>query len=178
MRGVAGASEPCVLKARAHLASKRKFGIVRPGVLRRANPAEADMIAGWHPIATDEVLDWWRGEDVDPWVMVDADDRPVAYGELWLDPDEDEVELARLIVAPELRRRGLGQQLTRALMAKAAATGLGLTMLRTDPDNEAAIGCYLACGFTPLGPEESAEWNVGQRREWYWMTLPRPSPRS
>jgi hypothetical protein len=40
------------------------------------------------------------------------------------------------------------------------------------PDNAVAIGCYLACGFEPLSTEESAVWNEGQRREWYWMRLP------
>jgi hypothetical protein len=30
------------------------------------------------------------------------------YGELWLDTDEDEVELARLIVPPDRRHQGLG----------------------------------------------------------------------
>jgi GNAT superfamily N-acetyltransferase len=54
-----------------------------------------------------EVLDWWDVPDVEPWVTVEPDDQLIAYGELWTDEEEDEVELARLIVAPELRGRGL-----------------------------------------------------------------------
>ena len=52
----------------------------------------------WHPIAIDEVLAWWNTADVEPWVMVDAAGDLVGYGEIWVDAEEDEVELARLIV--------------------------------------------------------------------------------
>jgi len=141
--------------------------------LRRPTSRDADAIAGWHPIATSEVLGWWEVADVEPWVMDESDGVLIAYSELWLDAEEDEVELARLIVAPERRGRGFGKLLVQALMHKAHATDLATTMLRVEPDNEIAIGCYLACGFEPLGSEESAKWNEGQRREWFWMRLPR-----
>ncbi len=128
------------------------------------------MIAAWHPIPSAEVIGWWEDPDVRPFVMLGADGEPVGYGEIWLDSEEDEVELARLILPAELRGRGFGQRLVRLLEAKADTTGLALTMLRVEPDNDRAIRCYLACDFERLGPEESAEWNKGQRREWVWMT--------
>jgi ribosomal protein S18 acetylase RimI-like enzyme len=140
--------------------------------MRRPTAEDVDTIAAWHPIARDEVLGWWQPAYVRPWVMVDEAGALVAYGELWVDDEEDEVELARLIVAPELRGRGLGKRLTIVLTAMARETGLKTTMLRVEPDNEVAIRCYRACGFEPLDPEEAAVWNEGQRREWYWMRLP------
>ena len=140
--------------------------------LRRTADDDVELIAGWHPMPPAEVLEWWQPDYVHPWLMLDAEGGPVAYGELWIDDDEDEVELARLIVDPHLRGRGLGKQLTRALMSKAADTGLATTMLRVVPDNAVAIGCYLACGFEALSADESVVWNEGQRREWYWMRLP------
>jgi ribosomal protein S18 acetylase RimI-like enzyme len=142
-------------------------------VLRRPRPDEVDTIAGWHPIDRDEVLGWWALDDVEPWVLVDADDRLLAYGELWLDADEDEVELARLIVDPAIRGRGHGKQLTRDLMAEAARTELAVIMLRTTEDNEVAIHCYLACGFTRLSAAEEAEWNVGHPPHTHTNQLPR-----
>ena len=143
-------------------------------MLRRPRPDEVDTIAAWHPVPSDEVLGWWEPDYVDSWVMVDGDGRLIAYGELWVDEEEDEVELARLIVDPALRGNGHGKRLTQELMAKAAGTDLTTTMLRTTPDNLVAIGCYLACGFVRLSPEEEIEWNQGQRRDWVWMILPRP----
>jgi RimJ/RimL family protein N-acetyltransferase len=145
----------------------------RGAELRRPTPEDVDVIAGWHPISAAEVRGWWEVADVEPWVMDAPDGVLTAYGELWLDAEEDEVELARLIVAPERRGRGFGTLLVRALISKAEATGLATTMLRVDPDNEIAIACYRGCGFEPLGPEESATWNEGQRRAWFWMRLPR-----
>jgi [ribosomal protein S18]-alanine N-acetyltransferase len=145
------------------------------GVLRSPRSDEVDTIADWHPIAADEVRGWWELDYVRPWVLLDEEDRLVGYGELWVDPEEDEVELARLIVDPARRGRGLGKQLTYELMAKAAEAELATTMLRTTPDNVVAIGCYLACGFVRLSPEEEAEWNEGQRRAWVWMVLPPPA---
>ena len=143
-------------------------------MLRRPRPDEVDTIAAWHPVPGDEVRGWWEPDYVDSWVMVEGDGRLIAYGELWVDEEEDEVELARLIVDPALRGNGHGKRLTQGLMTKAADTDLTTTMLRTTPDNLVAIGCYLACGFVRLSPEEEIEWNQGQRRDWVWMILPRP----
>jgi ribosomal protein S18 acetylase RimI-like enzyme len=142
-----------------------------PSRLRRATELDIDRIAGWHPMPAAEVLGWWDDPDVVPWVLLGGDGEPVGYGELWLDPAEDEVELARLIIAPDQRGRGLGTLLTQLLIAEAATTGLATTMLRVMPDNIIAINCYLGCGFEQLGPEESAIWNEGQRLEWVWMVL-------
>jgi ribosomal protein S18 acetylase RimI-like enzyme len=141
--------------------------------LRRPTSQDVNAIARWHPIDPSVVREWWGVADVEPWVMDAPDGVLTAYGELWLDALEDEVELARLIVAPERRGQGFGKLLVHALLRRAQLTDLATTMLRVEPDNEIAIGCYLACGFEPLGPTESAEWNVGQRRDWFWMRLPR-----
>ncbi len=139
------------------------------GTLRRATADDVATIAAWHPMEPAGVLEWW-GDDVLPWIL-EGDGRPCAYGELWLDRDEDEVELARLIVPEPLRGQGYGGLLTRLLTARAATTGLATTMLRTTPDNTVAIACYAANGFTRLSPAEEAEWNEGQRRAWVWMLL-------
>lgn len=138
--------------------------------LRRATHDDVATIAAWHPMDPAGVLEWWSGDDVVPWVL-EHDGVPVGYGELWLDRDEDEVELARLIVPAPLRGRGHGGRLTELLTAKAGRAGLATTMLRTTEDNDVAIACYAARGFVRLPPEEEAVWNDGQRRAWVWMVL-------
>lgn len=143
--------------------------------LRTPARDEAQTIADWHPIGVDEVFTWWATADVEPHAMVDAANRLLGYGEIWLDDEEDEVELARLIVPARLRGRGLGRRLVQLLMIEAARTGMSTTFVRVQPDNDIAIRCYLSCGFERLGPQESAVWNEGQRQEWVWMLLPSTS---
>ena len=63
--------------------------------LRRATPDDVAMIAAWHPMEPAGVLEWWSDDEVLAWVL-DVDGTPTAYGELWLDPEEDEVELLPL----------------------------------------------------------------------------------
>src|SRR5678809_255129 len=59
-----------------------------------------------------------RSRQARSWILV-ADGIPVGYGETWVDDDEREVELARIIVAPPARGRGLGRELTRLLVTEA-----------------------------------------------------------
>jgi [ribosomal protein S18]-alanine N-acetyltransferase len=155
-------------------------------VLRRPTPAEASVVAGWslsaeetlkwcsskeHPISAALVVSWWEPSDVEAYVAIDSADTLLGYGELWLDPDEDEVELARLIVAPDLRGQGVGRRLVAALVDRAMATGLGAVILRVSRGNPAAVRCYRASGFRKLDPERNAEWNKGQPATYTWMEL-------
>jgi [ribosomal protein S18]-alanine N-acetyltransferase len=147
--------------------------------------ADADIVAGWsrsveearrwcsiaeHPFPAERVRGWWEDADVRPWLLVERPDgQPVGYGELWLDEEEDEVELARLIVDPARRRSGLGRALVAELVAAAEATGLSGFLLRVAPDNTAAIALYQAAGFVEVEPERAAEWNQGQPAAYRWF---------
>jgi ribosomal protein S18 acetylase RimI-like enzyme len=156
--------------------------------LARPQDGDAAVVAGWsrsaeearrwcsvaeHPIRADRVRGWWAEADVQPWLLVEAlDGPPIGYGELWLDADEDEVELARLIVDPTGRRSGQGRALVAALVEAAAATGLSDCLLRVAPDNVAAIGLYRAAGFAEVDPVRTAEWNSGQPTAYVWFEWP------
>jgi RimJ/RimL family protein N-acetyltransferase len=155
-------------------------------VLRAPAEADAHVLAGWalsaeetmrwcslkeHPVSSEVVGSWWEPPDVEPYVAVDVAGVRVAYGELWLDTQEDEVELARLIVAPTLRGQGVGRRLVAGLVSRAWATGLGSVILRVSPGNPAAVRCYRASGFRKLDSERNAEWNKGQPTKYTWMEL-------
>jgi ribosomal protein S18 acetylase RimI-like enzyme len=157
-------------------------------LLRSPSEAEASVLVGWslsaaetkrwcssdeHPVSSERVLSWWQPADVEAYVAVDAAGVLVGYGELWLDPDEDEVELARLIVAPMIRGQGVGRRLVAALVERARTTGLANVILRVSRGNPAAVRCYRASGFRRLDAERNAVWNMGQPAPYIWMELAR-----
>lgn len=159
--------------------------LVRPHLVRPAAAADTEVVGSWattaaeterwcgaaHPVDAATMVGWWSDADLRPWALSTEEGRLVGYGELWLDPEEDEVELARLIIAPEDRGLGWGRVLVASLVDRARQTGLSGVMLRVVPDNAAAIDCYLASGFARVNPADEEAWNVGQPRTYQWMTL-------
>lgn len=143
----------------------------------------ARTVAGW-PVAPAEVVMWcgrkdfpvpgevvagWRdAADVEAYVLHDGRD-PVAYGELWLDAEESEVELARVIVAPAARGRGIGRRFVARLTVRARQTGLRDVCMRVHPGNDRALRCYRAAGFAPVPAELAAEWNAPQPVADVWL---------
>jgi hypothetical protein len=41
--------------------------------------------------------------------------------------------------------------------------------LRVHPGNTAALRCYAAAGFDPVGPDQAAAWNTGQPFDYVWL---------
>jgi ribosomal protein S18 acetylase RimI-like enzyme len=117
-----------------------------------------------------EQINAWAGEDgVQPFGLYRGG-RLVAYGELWVDDGEAEVELARLIVDPRERSQGLGRRLVAAL-ADLARSKYPRVFLRVHPDNIAARRCYAAAGFQPVEPDQAAAWNASQPVHYIWLSL-------
>lgn len=140
-----------------------------------------DVVRAWcavegDAVPADVVAGWSRADDVEAYLFTDpsVDDQPLAYGELWLDDEEGEVELARLLVAPERRGQGIGRVLVRELVERARRTHPELpdVILRVRPENEQAIRSYAAAGFLPVPADEQETWNQGQRFAYHWMVLP------
>jgi hypothetical protein len=66
-----------------------------------ASQQEVAMWCAWHefPLRAHLVAGWQQADDEQAHLLLDGQD-PVGYGELWLDDEEDEVELARIAVSP------------------------------------------------------------------------------
>ncbi len=159
-------------------------------MLQPFDPARAALVASWavgdeivrawcavegDAVPADVVKGWSEADDVEAYFFAASDGgAPVAYGELWLDDEEGEVELARLLVAPEHRGLGLGRVLVRELVARARSTHPELpdVILRVRPENAQAIRAYVAAGFVDVPADEQATWNEGQRFAYHWMVMP------
>lgn len=133
--------------------------------------AEARWWAGpqtqW-PIPPEVFQRWHADPDVQPYVLGN-ETVLLGYGELWVDAAEQEVELARLIVAPQHRGQGIGSAFVRFLLEEAQHTGYPRAFLRVFPDNHGAIACYHRAGFTPVSPAEQQAFNHGQPMPYHWM---------
>ncbi|WP_433017913.1 GNAT family N-acetyltransferase [Kribbella sp. CA-294648] len=156
-------------------------------ILRSFESEFTTLVAGWASSAQEvgllsgrdefpfpaELLSSWRQttEDIKAYLFFDGQ-TPIGYGELWLDDEEDEVELARIIVAPELRGNGIGTAFVRALLVRALDAGYSDVFLRVRPDNEPAIRTYLRVGFQPVDQALADEWNEPQPIKYTWLQYP------
>jgi ribosomal protein S18 acetylase RimI-like enzyme len=114
----------------------------------------------------------WHAEPGVRAYLLAVDDEPVGYGEIWEDPDEDEAELARLIVDPARRGRGLGRLLATSLLGETRRLGWVDVWLRVAPDNEPAHRAYAAAGFRRATPAEESAFNANQPVEFVWLRAP------
>lgn len=110
------------------------------------------------------VTDWQRDADARARVLVE-DGTVVGYGELWLDDEEDEVELARLIVAPDTRGKGVGPHVADRL-GLPRRTPTRPAAARPVPGRAAARSADLRGGAGSLRP----------RRDTNVVTARRPGP--
>lgn len=136
-----------------------------------ASVAEAIQWAGQatpFPVDSDQFREWHRDPDVRPFVGAWMG-RIVAYGELWIDEGENEIELARIIVDPAHRGMGIGKGFVAALGTHAFALGVRNLYLRVVPSNQIAIFCYRAAGFEVVSPGEQKNFNLGQPVAYEWL---------
>lgn len=148
----------------------------RHAVLIAGWSASAEEAAAWvslpeHPFPAATVAAWWQQPDAQPWLLLDPDGAAVAYGELWDDEEEDEIELARLIVSPQHRRQGVGRRLVQHLVARARASARSTCFLRVVPDNTSALRLYRSAGFVDVTGAEADAWNREQPTTYIWLTL-------
>ena len=146
--------------------------------------ADVALVAGWattpaerqawaaldHAPTSQTFAEWHADPDVEAYLL--SDGRPVAYGELWVSTTEDEVELGRLIVAPDQRRRGVGRTLVTRLVHEARGLGVSTAWVRVVPENVAALRCYQGAGFTRTSPERETAFNAPQPRAYCWLLRP------
>lgn len=151
--------------------------------LRPYDPVHAQTVAGWpqspkelwnwtarrdHPLEGSVLTQWHTESDVEPWLLC-HDEAVIAYGEIWYEDDGSAAELGRLIVDPDCRDKGVGRRLVRELSRIVTNRGIDEKWLRVDPENQQAIACYKAAGFSLVDETTNEELNQGQRFAFAWM---------
>jgi [ribosomal protein S18]-alanine N-acetyltransferase len=141
----------------------------------------ADELEAWasrrdFPLRPETLRDWHRDPDVHPHVLL-AGGVLCAYGEVWEDRAEDEAELARIVVDPAQRGRGLGRELVRRLTAEAEAMGFRSVWMRVVPWNKTALASYAGAGFVRAAAEEEERFNRGQPHPYVWLRNPQSPAR-
>lgn len=128
---------------------------------RNAVPVDLAVVSSW--IASQRECALWAGPSV-PFpldlealpaqidmpgavnVALDDDRGLVAFGQAFPRPP-GRAHLARVIVNPRARRRGLGRKLVGELFFRAGEAGLSLVTLNVYSDNPAAAALYADLGF-------------------------------
>lgn len=107
------------------------------------------------PLTAAKVVAWTRPTDR-PLLLFEGDS-PVPSGYAELNPlsgSTRAVWIGHVLVDPARRGRGLGQCLTNLLLAEAfRSPQTDRVVMLVVPDNEPAMRCYQACGFTMVGKE-------------------------
>ncbi len=145
--------------------------------LREAVAQDAELIAGWledprdcrltighAPLRDGEFHEWLMAEDQGCWIL-DGPEGPLGYGEVWIDADARDLELAHLMIRPEHRNRGWGRLLTQLLFDRGRPYGFPTVFMRIYPENASALRCYESAGFAPVSAMTS---DIGL--EWVWLS--------
>ncbi len=145
------------------------------------DPCEADRVLSWAQTPTE--LDSWASlaeapsaaifqqwlEGPDSHGRLLINEHPIAYGELWVSEEEDEVEIGHLIVSPACRNTGIGREFVRLLVEESRRFSISSAWVRVVPDNEAALRCYAAAGFSAASADQQARFNSIQPRSYTWL---------
>ena len=91
------------------------------------------------------------------YIVAESDGKPIAFGvihfqgdPLW-DRPEQVPRVMDLYVAPNLRNKGIGSKILRALEQSARERGFGAIYLQVEPQrNPTAATLYKKCGYQPL----------------------------
>lgn len=119
-------------------------------------PEELTLFTGprltW-PLTTDQLDELRATAEFVPFTAVADDGSVVGHIELVL-TGADSARMARVLVDPAQRGRGLGEKLVRAVIAEAQERGIRSLTLFVFPDNTPAVTLYEKLGFEHRGASD------------------------
>ena len=129
------------------------------------------------PLTAEKIVAWKRPGGEAFVLAMGRDDAPAGYGEL--NPMRSgcgDLWLGHVIVRPDLRGRGVGTFLSRALLSEAfEQRGANRVSLIVFPDNLAALRCYRRAGFITAGEEHHQFGGAGSTHRLLRLEIARPA---
>jgi ribosomal protein S18 acetylase RimI-like enzyme len=158
-------------------------------VLDDFSAEHADTIVGWARSADEallwaevpylrlapDVLEAWHAQPSVVACVGLLGEHLCAYGLLVEEPTVRAAEVARVIVAPEVRGNGIGPAFSSLLAAEARRRGLTSVFARTLRANRKAFDCYRDAGFVRVEREDEIALNIGKTEDYVWLELPQSS---
>lgn len=127
------------------------------------DPDDCMLVTGKQHYSSDMFHSWYEAHDQFGY-MLDEGATSVAYGEIWVDEEEGDLELAHLVVHPSFRNRGIGKRLITELLEKSKDYPYEWVYMRIEPHNAQALQCYKGVGFVE-DPSLRSSFNG----RWIWM---------
>lgn len=129
-------------------------------------------LAGAQPFAVTVISSWWNRQGVEPVLLVDQSREPIAYGEVWDNPEEDESELAHLLISPQRHSDDVFRRLIDGLVGRARKDGRARCILRVPAGSCDLVQTSRAIGFRDVDQTTAAAWNREQARPYQWLEHP------
>ncbi|MDX8344930.1 GNAT family N-acetyltransferase [Rossellomorea sp. YZS02] len=127
------------------------------------HPEDCMLVTGRQTYSPDMFHSWYEAHDQFGYIFED-DSKAVAYGEIWVDAEEEDLELAHLVVAPSLRNKGIGKRLIQELLELCKDYPYEWVYMRIKPGNLQAIQCYKGAEFV-----EDPSLRLSFNSRWVWM---------
>ncbi|EUJ30308.1 GCN5-related N-acetyltransferase [Listeria floridensis FSL S10-1187] len=122
------------------------------------NEADNFLATGNRIVEKDRIASWIESEDQEAFIVMNGE-KAAAYGEIWIDDAEEDLEFAHLMTAPEFRGQGFGKQVLKGLLDEAKRYSYPFIYIRVLPENHSAIKLYQSFGFEEIEPfDEIYTW--------------------
>ncbi|MCD7034773.1 GNAT family N-acetyltransferase [Metabacillus sp. GX 13764] len=128
------------------------------------NERDCEFAVNKKVYTSDDFFSWLDAEDQHGYFLLNEQQEPLAYGEIWVDEAEKDLEFAHLVVAPNKRSQGVGKILISRLEKEADKFDFPVIYMRVNPDNAQAISCYVKGGF-----EIQEQFESMPDSKWTWL---------
>ncbi|WP_335869020.1 GNAT family N-acetyltransferase [Bacillus sp. 2205SS5-2] len=124
---------------------------------------DCEFVTGKTLFSLENYQSWFDSQDQVGFMLLEKN-KPVAYGEIWVDEEEQDLELAHLVVDPCFRNKGVGKKLVQFLLQECASYSYPTIYMRVTPENDRALSCYLGVGFV-----EDESMRPLFNSKWIWL---------